>query len=74
MFATLKLVFVYLTLGLIAAVVLLVLSPRVWVSVIGYKEAIFPYNAPAPFSMPLAFFVSWLVSVLDRSPKARGVK
>jgi cation/acetate symporter len=62
------------TLGLITAVVLMVLSPGIWVSVIGYKTAIFPYNAPALFSMPLAFFVSWLVSVMDRSGKSRGVK
>jgi len=34
----------------------------------------FLYNAPAQFSMPLAFFVSWLVSVLDSGAKSRGVK
>jgi cation/acetate symporter len=62
------------TLGLITAVVLMVLSPGIWVSVIGYKTAIFPYNAPALFSMPLAFFATWLVSVLDRSGKSHGVK
>ena len=61
-------------LGLVTAVVLMVLSPGIWVSVIGYKTAIFPYNAPALFSMPLAFFVSWLVSIMDRSPKAGAVK
>ncbi len=59
--------------GLVSAVVLTVLSPGIWVTVIGYKTAIFPYGSPALFSMPLAFFVTWLVSVLDHSPESRAV-
>jgi cation/acetate symporter len=58
-------------LGLVSAVVLTVLSPGIWVTVIGYKQAIFPYSSPALFSMPLAFLVTWLVSVSDRSAEAR---
>jgi len=62
------------TLGLVTAVVLMVLSPAIWVKVLGYPTPIFPYDAPALFSMPLAFFAAWLVSVLDRSESARGAK
>jgi cation/acetate symporter len=61
------------TLGLLAAVVLMVLSPAIWVKVLGYKAAIFPYDAPALFSMPLAFMAAWIVSLLDHSPAAREV-
>jgi cation/acetate symporter len=57
-------------LGLVLALVLTVLSPAVWVAILGYKAAIFPYSSPAIFSMPVAFATIWLVSVLDRSPRA----
>ncbi len=61
-------------LGLISAVVLTVLSPSIWVVVLGHPagSALFPYNAPALFSMPTAFIGVWLFSVLDRSKRARG--
>ena len=57
-------------LGLIVATVLTVLSPSIWHDVLGYPAGIFPYNAPALFSMPLAFVACWLVSVMDRSAQA----
>jgi cation/acetate symporter len=56
--------------GLVVALVLTVLSPTVWVSVFGYAEPVFPFSSPTIFSMPLAFFVIWLVSTLDRSGRA----
>ncbi|MFP5518997.1 MAG: cation acetate symporter [Bdellovibrionia bacterium] len=58
--------------GLITAVVLTILSPSVWESTMGNPagSAWFPYTSPALFSMPLAFFVIWLVSVLDKSEQA----
>ena len=56
--------------GLVSAVVFVVLSKAVWVVVLGNPAPIFPYEQPALFSMPLAFFVTWLVSVLDRSATA----
>jgi cation/acetate symporter len=59
--------------GLIAAVTLTVLSPGIWVSVMGLKNAPFPYSSPALFSMPLAFFVTWLVSILDTSSESKKV-
>jgi cation/acetate symporter len=56
--------------GVGAALGLTVLSSTVWVNVLGYREALFPYSSPAVFSIPLAFATIWLVSVLDRSPRA----
>lgn len=56
--------------GLITALGLVILSPAVWVSVLGNAQAIYPYDHPALFSMPLAFLVTVLVSKLDRSARA----
>jgi cation/acetate symporter len=58
------------TLGVMLALVLTVMSPAIWVNVFGYAEPIFPYSSPTIFSMPLAFFTIWLVSILDRSGRA----
>ena len=58
-------------LGLITAVVLTVLSKAIWVTVLGHPAAIFPYDNPALFSMPLAFLGCWLVSRMDTSEKAK---
>jgi cation/acetate symporter len=57
-------------LGLISSVAGVVLSKAVWVSTLGYKEAIFPYDNPALFSMPIAFIGIWLFSKLDSSKRA----
>lgn len=56
--------------GLLLALVLIVLGPTVWVSVLHHESAIFPYGNPAIFSIPAAFIVAWLVSVLDKSKQA----
>jgi len=56
--------------GLISAIVLLILSPAVWVNVLHHPQALFPYANPALFSMSLAFFTAWALSVSDRSPRA----
>lgn len=53
--------------GLVVAVALVILSPAAWQSVLGFPAAIFPYEHPALFSMPLAFLVCYVVSRLDRS-------
>jgi cation/acetate symporter len=53
--------------GLVSAVSLVILSPAVWVKVLGNAEAIFPYDYPAIISMNVAFFFTWLGSVTDRS-------
>ncbi|MDD2055033.1 cation acetate symporter [Pseudomonas putida] len=56
--------------GLLCALVMVILSPAVWVTVLGNAQAIFPYDHPALFSMPLAFLVIVVVSKLDRSARA----
>jgi cation/acetate symporter len=56
--------------GLICSVILVVLSKTVWVAVFSFTSAPFPYENPALFSMPLAFFFIWLFSVTDRSARA----
>ncbi|WP_354683330.1 cation/acetate symporter ActP [Cupriavidus necator] len=58
------------TMGLTTAVVLTLLSPTVWVQVLGHASAIFPYEYPALFSMLVAFAGIYVFSVTDRS--ARG--
>ncbi len=57
-------------LGLASAVILVILSPTVWVKTFGNAAAIFPYDNPALFSMAIAFGGIWLFSVLDRSRTA----
>jgi len=56
-------------LGLLSALLFTVLSPSIWKNVFGFPAGIFPYDAPALFTMPLGFLGCWLGSVLDRSPK-----
>jgi cation/acetate symporter len=59
-------------LGLVTAVVLTVLGPAIWVKILGFEKAVFPYDAPALFSMTLAFAACWLVSLLDHSVEAKA--
>lgn len=60
------------TMGLGSAIVLVILSPVVWVDIIGHAEAIFPYKYPALFSMSAAFIGTWFFSITDRSDRARN--
>jgi cation/acetate symporter len=57
---------------LLLAVALVVMSKSVWVTVLGNKLALFPYDQPALFSMPVAFVVCIVVSLLDRNAQARS--
>ncbi|MBF0803389.1 MULTISPECIES: cation acetate symporter [unclassified Neisseria] len=57
-------------LGLLAAFVLIILGPTVWVKVLHHKEALFPYSNPALFSIPLAFVSAWFFSITDKSKQA----
>jgi cation/acetate symporter len=61
-------------LGLLSSVVLTVVSPAVWEATLGNPKgsALFPYASPALFSMTIGFVGIWLVSVLDRSLRARA--
>ncbi len=56
--------------GLLTALVLTILSPAIWVAVLGHAAPIFPYGSPTIFSMPLAFLTIWLVSITDRTGRA----
>ncbi|MFV0277209.1 MAG: sodium:solute symporter family transporter [Parahaliea sp.] len=57
-------------LGLVSSVVLIVIGPQVWVSVLGFERALFPYDYPALFTLPLALVACWLFSVTDHSARA----
>lgn len=59
------------TLGLITALTLTVLSPTVWVDVLHYETALFPYKYPALFAMIVAFAGIWVFSITDRSARAK---
>lgn len=56
--------------GLVSAIALVVLSPAVWVKVLGHAAPVFPYDYPAIISMSVAFFFMWLGSVTDRRAQA----
>jgi cation/acetate symporter len=60
--------------GLVSSVGLVILSPAVWVKVMGNASAIFPYDHPAIISMSAAFLVTWLASVTDTSARASTEK
>ena len=57
--------------GLITAVVLVILSPTVWVEILGNAKAIFPYKHPALFSVTAAFVSIWFFSITDKSESAK---
>ncbi len=61
-------------LGLITAVVLVIIGPIVWVSILGNEEAIFPYKHPALFSVTLAFASIWFFSSTDNSQRGKEEK
>ncbi|EAL3911091.1 cation acetate symporter [Campylobacter upsaliensis] len=60
--------------GLIVVLALVILSPSIWVKSFGFSEAIFPYDHPAFFSMPLSFLFIYLISKFDRSKRAQKDK
>ncbi|WP_338804128.1 cation/acetate symporter ActP [Xenorhabdus griffiniae] len=59
-------------LGLLTAVVLMILGPTIWVSILGHEKPIYPYEYPALFSMFIAFIGAWLFSITDTS--AQGMQ
>jgi cation/acetate symporter len=56
--------------GAFLSVVLIVLSPTVWVDLFGQAEAIFPLRNPAIVSMPASFLAGIVASFLTREPEA----
>ena len=56
--------------GLVSAALLTVIGPTVWVKILGNPAPLFGIDPPTILTMPLAFAVCWIVSVLDRSARA----
>jgi cation/acetate symporter len=56
--------------GLALSILLLVVSKKVWVDILGHSHALFPYEYPTLFSLGAALVVACGVSLTDRS--ARG--
>ena len=50
--------------GLVSALGLTIIGPAIWVKTLGYSVPIFPYDPPAILTVPLAFVVAWVVSLL----------
>jgi cation/acetate symporter len=59
--------------GSILSVLLIVLSPTIWVDLFHYAQPIFPLRNPAIVSMPLAFLTGIVVSLLSREPSAEAM-
>ncbi|MFN3484898.1 MAG: sodium:solute symporter family transporter, partial [Planctomycetota bacterium] len=59
-----------MVIGLGTATVLIVLSPTVWVDVLGNREPIFPYKSPGLFSIVAALLTGIAVTLLAREPEA----
>ena len=57
--------------GLISAVLFVLFSKSVWVNVLGNAKALFPYDQPALFAMPIAFLLAFIFSKLDTSARAK---
>jgi cation/acetate symporter len=56
--------------GTASALLLILLSPTVWVDLLGNKEAIFPLKNPGIITVPLAFLVGIVVSLAAPEPAA----
>ena len=57
--------------GVVLSVVLIILSPTVWVEVFGFETPLFPLRNPALVSMPVSFIAGYIGSVLSTDPEAR---
>ncbi|PRM97780.1 cation acetate symporter [Aliarcobacter cryaerophilus] len=60
--------------GLLTAVILVVLSKTVWVTIFGFEKEIFPWVHPALFSVSAAFIGIWFFSITDKSARAEEDK
>ncbi len=59
--------------GAILSVVLIVISPTVWVDVFKNKEALFALKNPAIISMTASFVVAFLVSLMTQEQRAQDM-
>lgn len=57
--------------GLFGVLGLVVLSPSIWVDILGFESAIFPYSYPAIFSMLITFIAIYIISKFDNSKRAK---
>jgi cation/acetate symporter len=58
--------------GAVLSVVLIVLSPTVWIDLLHEPAAIFPLRNPAIVSMPASFIAGIIASLLTREPEAEA--
>jgi cation/acetate symporter len=58
--------------GAFMSLLLIVLSPTVWVDLLGNPKAIFPLRNPAIVSMSAAFLVAIVASLVTREPSAEA--
>jgi cation/acetate symporter len=59
--------------GAVLSVLLIVLSPTVWVDLLGHATAIFPLRNPAIVSMTAAFIAGIVGSLVTREPRAEAL-
>ena len=58
--------------GALVSVVLIVLSPTIWVDLLHHPTAIFPLRNPAIVSMPVSFLCGLVASLVTREPEAEA--
>jgi cation/acetate symporter len=56
--------------GTVLSIGLILFSPTVWVDLLHNKVALFPLKNPALISMPMAFLVGIVVSLIKKDPQA----
>ena len=61
-------------LGLSSSILLVILSPTVWVDIFGFEKAIFPYKYPAIFSVTIAFLSIIFISLKDKEDSNKDNK
>jgi cation/acetate symporter len=57
--------------GTALSILLIFLSPTVWVNILGYEEAIFPLKNPALISFPAAFLTGIIISLWRPNKQAQ---
>jgi cation/acetate symporter len=58
--------------GTVSSLILITLSPTIWVDVLHNASALFPLKNPAIVSMPLAILAGVIVSLAQREPTAEA--
>ena len=50
----------------VGSILLVILGPIVWVDILDFEKAIFPYKYPALFSVSISFLIIYIVSKYDK--------